>query len=88
MAVNALDDDEKNTIVLTEGIRGNPAKVIVNESGLYCLIIRSDKPQAKLFKRWVTHEVLPSILKTGSCSRQPMVDRKGGLGSPEVRESG
>lgn len=39
---------------------------IVNESGLYSVIIRSDKPAAKKFKRWITHEVLPSIRKTGS----------------------
>lgn len=39
---------------------------IINESGLYSVILRSDKPQAKPFKRWVTHEVLPSIRKTGS----------------------
>lgn len=38
----------------------------INESGLYSVILRSDKPQAKPFKRWVTHEVLPSIRKTGS----------------------
>jgi anti-repressor protein len=67
-AVSALDDDEKNTIVLTEGIRGNPTKVIVNESGLYCLIIRSDKSQAKPFRRWVTGVVLPSICTTDSIS--------------------
>lgn len=39
---------------------------IINEPGLYSVIPRSDKPQAKDFKRWVTHEVLPSIRKTGA----------------------
>jgi prophage antirepressor-like protein len=39
--------------------------ILVNESGLYSLVIRSDKPEAKPFKRWVTHEVLPAIRKTG-----------------------
>jgi prophage antirepressor-like protein len=37
----------------------------VNEPGLYCLILRSRKPEAQVFKRWVTHEVIPSIRKTG-----------------------
>lgn len=45
---------------------------IINEPGLYNVIIRSDKPEAKDFKRWVTHDVLPSIRKTGSYSVQPM----------------
>ena len=38
----------------------------ISESGLYCLIMRSEKPEAKLFKKWVTAEVLPSIRKTGA----------------------
>ena len=42
--------------------------LIVNESGLFSLILRSDKPQAKKFKKWVTSEVLPSIRRTGSYS--------------------
>lgn len=41
---------------------------IISESGLYSLVLRSRKPQAKQFKRWVTHDVLPSIRKTGSYS--------------------
>jgi prophage antirepressor-like protein len=66
-AVAALDDDEKNTVTLNDGIRrGNPNVAIVSEPGLYRLISRSDKPQAKAFLRWVTHEVLPAIRKTGS----------------------
>ncbi|QOR34414.1 phage antirepressor [Clostridium sp. 'deep sea'] len=64
-ALNRLDEDEKNTIILNEGI-GNPYKSAVNEYGLYNLILGSRKPEAKKFKRWVTHEVLPSIRKTGS----------------------
>lgn len=63
-AVSRLEDDEKNTIVLNDSI-GNPEKTIVNEYGLYNLILTSRKPEAKKFKRWVTHEVLPSIRKTG-----------------------
>ena len=68
-AMSRLDDDEKNTIILNEGI-GNPEKSIVNEPGLYSLILGSRKQEAKQFKRWVTHEVLPSIRKTGTYSIQ------------------
>ena len=59
-----LDDDEKGTqIVRTPG--GNQEMLIINESGLYSAILRSRKPEAKRFKKWVTAEVLPSIRKTG-----------------------
>lgn len=64
-AVNRLDDDEKNTVVLTDGNRGNPNVTVVTESGLYSLVIGSRKPEAKQFKRWITHEVIPTIRKTG-----------------------
>lgn len=64
-AVSRLDDDEMNTVVLTDGIRGNQQKVIVNEPGLYTLVLSSRKPEAKAFKRWITHEVIPSIRKYG-----------------------
>lgn len=64
-SLNRLDDDEKNTIILNDGIPGNPSKAVVNEPGLYSLVLSSRKPEAKAFKRWVTHEVLPSIRKKG-----------------------
>ena len=64
-ALKRLDDDEKNTLVLTYGIPGNPTKTVVNEYGLYTLVLRSRKPEAKAFRRWITHEVLPIIRKTG-----------------------
>lgn len=65
-AVSRLDDDE-HTLVSTEGIPGarNPMAAAVSEAGLYSLVLGSRKPEAKVFKRWVTHEVLPSIRKTG-----------------------
>jgi len=47
-------------------------KTIINESGLYSLILSSRKPQAKAFKRWVTSEVLPSIRRTGAYQHKPM----------------
>lgn len=59
-----LDDDEKGRqIVPTLG--GKQEMNTINESGLYSAILRSRKPEAKLFKRWVTFEVLPSIRKHG-----------------------
>lgn len=64
-AIERLDDDEKGTITIrTPG--GPQAVNVVNESGLYSLILSSRKALAKRFKRWVTHEVLPSIRRTGS----------------------
>lgn len=56
-----LDDDERSNFKL--GRQGNT--IIINESGLYNVILRSDKPQAKIFRKWVTHEVLPAIRKSG-----------------------
>ena len=60
-----LDDDEKDTdIVSTPG--GSQEVLIVSEAGLYSLILKSRKPEAKAFKRWITHEVIPSIRKHGA----------------------
>ena len=67
-AAGRLDEDEQNTVCLTDGIRGNPNFTIVSESGFYNLVMRSDKPQAKPFRKWVTSVVLPAIRKTGSYS--------------------
>ena len=66
-AISRLDADEKMiTLISNEGNkRGNPNMTVVNEPGLYTLILSSRKPEAKAFKRWITHEVLPSIRKTG-----------------------
>ncbi|MCI9874473.1 BRO-N domain-containing protein [Pseudomonas atacamensis] len=62
-----LDDDEKGTRnVRTLG--GEQEMTIINEAGLYSAILKSRKPAAKRFKRWVTHDVLPSLRKTGSYS--------------------
>jgi len=64
-AAGRLDDDEKDTIGITNSIGRSRRAIIINESGLYRLIFRSQKPAAKQFKKWVTSEVLPSIRKTG-----------------------
>ncbi|MBN2531864.1 MAG: phage antirepressor KilAC domain-containing protein [Spirochaetales bacterium] len=64
-----IDDDEKGLYIIQTP--GEPQKrLFINESGLYSLILSSKKPEAKFFKRWVTHEVLPSIRKTGQYSVQ------------------
>lgn len=64
--IRAIADDT-NTLRQTEGIRGrgNPLKNWVNESGLYTVVLRSEKPAAKRFQRWVTSEVLPALRKHG-----------------------
>lgn len=65
MAADRLDDDEKG-VSLIDTLGGKQEMVIVNESGLYHVILRSDKPEAAPFRRWVTNDVLPTIRKTGS----------------------
>lgn len=64
-AVKSLDEDEKNTVTIGYGNRGNPNMTVINEPGLYRLIFKSTKAEAKEFTRWVTHEVLPDIRKHG-----------------------
>ncbi|WP_315443323.1 Bro-N domain-containing protein [uncultured Selenomonas sp.] len=66
-----VDDEDKNTVAIRDGIQGNPNLTIINESGVYALIFGSKLSKAKQFKRWVTSEVLPSIRKTGSYSTIP-----------------
>lgn len=66
-ALARLDDDEKG-ICLNDTLGGEQELSTVNESGFYSLVLSSRKKIAKPFKRWVTHDVLPSIRKTGSYS--------------------
>lgn len=63
-AVNKLEADERS--MLNIGRQGEA--YIVNEYGLYNLVLSSRKPEAKAFKRWITHEVIPAIRKTGAYS--------------------
>ncbi|MGK0674556.1 MAG: Bro-N domain-containing protein [Halothiobacillaceae bacterium] len=63
-AVARLDDDEKGRNSIPT-LGGDQEMTVVNEPGLYSLVLGSRKPEAKRFKRWVTHEVLPAIRKTG-----------------------
>ena len=74
MVSDRLDADEVSQAYIIDGMGRKQRTTIVNEPGLYNVILRSDKPEAKAFKRWVTHEVLPSIRKTGAYSARPMSD--------------
>lgn len=70
-----LDPDERNTVTISDGIPGNPNKTIISEPGLYKLIMRSRKQEAKEFQRWMTHEVLPSIRKHGIYATDTTIDQ-------------
>ena len=65
-----LDDDELMTVHYTAigqlAKRGNPDVILINEAGFWKLVMKSRKPEAKTFQRWVTHEVLPAIRQTGA----------------------
>lgn len=61
-----LDEDEVCQTPLTDSMGRQQSTTIINESGLYHVILRSDKPEATPFRRWVTNDVLPAIRKTGS----------------------
>lgn len=65
-AAARLDDDEKDDIALTDAIGRQQRVIAVNEAGLYRLILRSRKDAAKKFSRWLTHDVLPTIRRTGA----------------------
>lgn len=68
-SISRLDEDERALI----SNEGRPLNVL-SEGGLFSLILGSRKAEAKAFKRWVTHEVLPAIRKTGSYSTAPALD--------------
>lgn len=75
-AVSVLDDDEKSNIGISD-VWNQPgrAPLIVSEAGFYKLVLRSRKPVAKEFQRWVTHDVLPSIRKHGAYMTEQTVER-------------
>ena len=68
-AISKLDEDEKVTLTTNEGhsgkLGGSQMLNVISEAGLYTIILKSRKPEAKAFKRWITHDVIPSIRKTG-----------------------
>ncbi len=63
-----LEKDEVNQIPLTDSMGREQKTTVINESGMYAVILRSDKPKARAFRKWITSEVLPSIRKTGAYS--------------------
>ena len=75
MALSRLDNDEKALISIEGLSRGNDKGNVVNEPGLYALVLGSRKPEAKQFKRWVTHDILPSIRKHGVYMTDDLLDK-------------
>lgn len=89
-AVSRLDDDERdtinmNTVTNNDGIRGNPNATIINESGLYALILTSRKPAARRFRKWVTAEVLPALRREGGYAL-PKAEAKHEIGAGRMIE--
>lgn len=74
IATHVEAEDKTTTLIQGTGSNYKSKTVIINESGLYSLILSSKLPGAKEFKRWVTSEVIPSIRKTGGYTLKPMTD--------------
>ena len=70
---NHVDDEDKASVAIYDG-RQNRNMTIINESGLYSLVLSSKLPGAKKFKRWVTSDVLPSIRKHGMYATDELLD--------------
>lgn len=80
-ALTRLDDDEKG-LILNDTPGGKQKMMHVNEYGLYALVLSSRKPEAKRFKRWITHEVIPSIRKHGAYMTPETIEKA--LLNPDV----
>ena len=74
MAVERLDDDEKG-ISTIDTLGGKQRMTIINEPGLYSLVLSSRKPEAKAFRRWITHEVIPTIRKYGGYMTKSLLEQ-------------
>jgi len=70
-----VDEDDVRKTYITDNLGRNQEAIIINESGLYSLILRSNKPQAKKFKKWVTSEVLPAIRKYGIYATDEIIEK-------------
>lgn len=75
-ALHTLDEDEKSGVDIIDPHGRVQQTNCISESGLYSIVLRSRKPEAKAFRRWITHEVIPTIRKTGGyiASAEKMVD--------------
>ena len=71
MAMSRLDDDERTKFNLGRQGEAN----VVNEFGLYNLVLASRKPEAKQFKRWITHDVIPTIRRHGAYMTDGIIER-------------
>lgn len=74
-----IDEEDKDVVPIQDSIGRKQNTPIINESGLYSLVLSSKLPSAKVFKRWITSEVIPSIRKTGSYnkpSKQPTTQQE------------
>lgn len=74
--VESLDDDEKKLDYVIDSSGQQRKTWTINEFGLYSLVLKSRKPEAKEFKRWITHEVLPAIRKAGRYTTDQERDRE------------
>lgn len=78
-AMSRLEEDEKMTLISNEGHsgqRGGAQRVnIISEAGLYTLVLSSRKPEAKAFRRWITHEVIPAIRKHGGYMTDSLLEQ-------------
>jgi prophage antirepressor-like protein len=74
-----LEDDEKKLDYITDSSGQKRKTWIINEFGLYSLILTSTKPEAKMFKRWLTHDVLPTIRKAGKYTTEEQQEYEASL---------
>jgi prophage antirepressor-like protein len=65
-SVARLDEDERDYIAISDGTPGTPKRLVISESGVFALTLRSRKPEAKTFRKWVTSELLPTVYRTGA----------------------
>ncbi len=87
-ALRCLDEDEHTLHQIKGNSRGGGTRrfkaLVISESGLYKLVMRSDKPEAKKFQDWVTREVLPTIRKTGQYNTSAATVAKGEISLEEM----
>lgn len=79
MAMERLDEDEKTEVSLTDvshnGVNQSRRFIVINEPGLYTLVLGSRKPEARQFKRWITHDVIPNIRKHGAYMTNETIEK-------------
>lgn len=85
LARHVDNEDKRGSRIPTPS--GAQEMTIINESGLYTVILRSDKPEAKPFRKWVTSKVLPAIRKTGSYSANALPDSKAALAEAKAKNA-